>query len=59
MERNQDMQYQYQLVVNIVAEMVIDYLKATARDIDGKRPAVNGDKERCSVNECHQDRKAA
>ena len=53
------MQYQYQLFVNIVAEMVIDYLKATARDIDAKRSAVNGDTERCSRKDHHQDRKAA
>ena len=56
MEKNQDAEYQYQLVVNIVAEMVIEYLKATARDIDGKRPAVNSDRETCSCKEHHLDR---
>jgi hypothetical protein len=34
MKDNKEVQYQYDMVVNIVAEMVVEYMKSTDRDID-------------------------
>ncbi len=46
MNAEKNAEYQYEMVVNIVAEMVIEYLKTTTRAING---------ENTKISECDQN----
>ncbi len=53
-------EYHYEMVVNIVAEMVIEYLKATDRDIDGGNiKTIEGEKNEGNQGGCHHSPNAA
>ena len=60
MDKTKNAEYHYEMVVNIVAEMVVESLKTTARAIDKENErAVTRDKIEGNQGEGHQPRKAA
>ena len=60
MNKASNTEYQYEMVVNIVAEMVVEYLKTTARDIDEKNiKAIKYENKEGNQGEPHRSKNAA
>lgn len=60
MDKTRDADYHYEMVVNIVAEMVIEYLKTTARDASKENVrAITCDPKEGVQGDCHQAKKVA
>ena len=60
MDKKKDVGYHYEMVVNIVAEMVVEYLKTTARDIDEKNvKAIKCENKEGNQGEPHRSKNAA
>lgn len=60
MDKTRNADYHYEMVVNIVAEMVIEYLKTTARDVDKENfRAITRDQKEGVQGDCHQAKKVA
>lgn len=59
MEKANNAEYHYEMVVNIVADMILEYLKATAHDIDGTKSKVKFDTKEGNQGKCYQPKKAA
>ena len=59
MSKENRTEYHYEMVVNIVADMVIEYLEATARDIDKKPKQIKPGIEAGADGKAYQAKKAA
>ena len=60
MATDKNAEYHYEMVVNIVAEMVVEYLKTTARDIDEKNvKAIKCENKEGNQGESHRSKNAA
>ena len=60
MDKTNSADYHYEMVVNIVADMVVEYLKTTARDINQEMgEPVICDKKEGNQGEGHQPKKVA